>query len=217
MCLHRYVNEFTHPHNSRDMDFLGMNESMVWGYVGNVIGLSLAECQGLITKKFYLRVDNMRTPPDLKVRHGPQKTMTSWTGFVLDVKSTYGESTMSFSRIMDFLKSIGTFVIAVAAVIGLAGWLLDGSLNRDIQANTVAIEANTAEIKEVKTEIKEVKTEIRVSYDKIEQLIRSESERSDADRRAAAVEMRELRDHIAKLTTDQAILEERYSQITSSR
>ena len=117
---------------------------------------------------------------------------------------------MSPNESESYWQAFIAILVLAPALAGGAGWILNNSLGKGIQENKVAIE-------EVKTEIKEVKAEVRVSFDKIEHLIRFESKKSDAHQRATAVERRELRDHIAKLTTDQAVLEEQISQITSGR
>ena len=121
------------------------------------------------------------------------------------------------------LASQFPMIVVTAVVVGVAVWILDYSIGRDLEANRVALETSAAEInialeeshaaiKEVKTEIKELKTYITMSFDRLERVIRSEFESlrtaTNADRIAADAEMRELRNLVLPPATEQAVIEE---------
>ena len=88
---------------------------------------------------------------------------------------------------------------------GVAVWILDSSIGRDLEANRVALEENHAALVELRADVAK-------SFDRLEQVIRSESEslrtKIDAERRAADTDMRELRDLVLPPATEQAVIEE---------
>ena len=123
---------------------------------------------------------------------------------------------MPSKRDQDSLTSILAFqfpiIVVTALVVGVAVWILDYSIGRNLEANRVALEESHAAIKEVKTEIKELKTYVTMSFDRLEQVIRSEFESLrtaiNADRRVTDAEMREIRKLVAKLGTVRTVQDE---------
>ena len=109
---------------------------------------------------------------------------------------------MPSKRDQDSLASILAFqfpmIVVTAVVVGVAVWILDSSIGRDLEANRVAIEENHAALVELRADVAK-------SFDRLEQVIRSESEslrtKIDAERRTADAQMREIRKLVAKLGT----------------
>ena len=108
----------------------------------------------------------------------------------------------------DSLTSILAFqfpmIVVTALVVGVAVWILDSSIGRDLEANRVALEENHAALVELRADVAK-------SFDRLEQVIRSESEslrtKIDAERRAADAEMREIKSLVLPPATEQAIIE----------
>ena len=127
---------------------------------------------------------------------------------------------MPSKRDQDSLTSILAFqfpmIIVTALVVGVAVWILDSSLGRHIQANTVAIEASAATINTALEEnhaaLVELRAEIAMSFDSLEQVIRSESEslrtKINADSSVADAEMCELKNLVLPPATEQAVIGE---------
>ena len=71
-------------------------------------------------------------------------------------------------------------IIVTAVVVGVAVWILDYSIGRDLEANRVALEASAAATKiafeENHTALVELRADVAKSFDRLEQVIRSESE-----------------------------------------
>ena len=116
---------------------------------------------------------------------------------------------MPSKRDQDSLTSIQAFqfpiIVITALVVGVAVWILDSSIGRDLEANRVALEENHAALLELRAEIAK-------SFDNLEQVIRSEFERFraaiNADSSVADAEMREIRNLVAKLGTVRTVQEE---------
>ena len=120
----------------------------------------------------------------------------------------------------DSLTSILAFqfpmIVVTAVVVGVAVWIFDYSIGRDLEANRVALEASAAATKiafeENHAALVELHADVAKSFDRLEQVIRSESEslrtKIDAERRVADAEMRELRDLVLPPATEQAVIEE---------
>ena len=123
---------------------------------------------------------------------------------------------MPSKRDQDSLTSILTFqfpmIVVTAVVVGVAVWILDSSIGRDLEANRVALEENHAALVDTHAALRELRAEIAMSFDSLEQVIRSEFERSraaiNADRRVADAEMREIKNLVAKLGTVRTVQEE---------
>ena len=120
----------------------------------------------------------------------------------------------------DSLTSILTFqfpmIVVTALVVGVAVWILDWSIGRNLEANRVALETSAATInialEENHAALLDLNADVAKSFDRLEQVIRSESEslrtKIDADRRAADAQKREIRKLVAKLGTVQTVQEE---------
>ena len=116
---------------------------------------------------------------------------------------------MPSKRDQDSMTSILAFqlpmIIVTAVVVGVAVWILDSSIGRDLEANRVALEENHAALVELRADVAK-------SFDRLEQVIRSESEslrtKIDAERRAADTDMRELKTLVLPPATEQAVIEE---------
>ena len=80
---------------------------------------------------------------------------------------------MPSKRDQDSLTSILAvqfpMIVVTALVVGVAVWILDSSIGRDLEANRAALEENHAALVELRAEI-------AMSFDRLEQVIRSESE-----------------------------------------
>ena len=104
------------------------------------------------------------------------------------------------------------FIVVTALVVGVAVWILDSSIGRDLEANRVALEENHAALLDAHAALVELHADVAKSFDRLEQVIRSEFERSraaiNADRRAADTEMREIRNLVSKLGTVRPVQEE---------
>ena len=116
---------------------------------------------------------------------------------------------MPSKRDQDSLTSILAFqfpiIVVTALVVGVAVWILDSSIGRDLEANRVALEENHAALVELRADVAK-------SFDRLEQVIRSESEslrtKIDAERRAADTDMRELKTLVLPPATEHAVIEE---------
>ena len=134
----------------------------------------------------------------------------------MTTRDNQGESAMPSKSDQDSLTSILTFqfpmIVVTAVVVGVAVWILDYSIGRDLEANRVALEENHAALLDTHATLRELRAEIAMSFDSLEQVIRSEFERSrvaiNADRRAADAEMREIRNLVPPPATEQAVIEE---------
>ena len=127
---------------------------------------------------------------------------------------------MPSKRDQDSLTSILAvqfpMIVVTAVVVGVAVWILESSLGRHIQANTVAIETSAATInialEENHAALLELSADVAKSFDRLEQVIRSESEslmtKINAGRIAADAEMREIRNLVPPSATEQAVIEE---------
>ena len=123
---------------------------------------------------------------------------------------------MPSKRDQDSLTSILAFqfpiIVVTALVVGVAVWILDSSIGRDLEANRVALEENHAALVDAHAALVELHADVAKSFDRLEQVIRSEFERSraaiNADRRAADAQMREIRKLVAKLGTVRTVQEE---------
>ena len=109
----------------------------------------------------------------------------------------------------DSLTSILAFqfpiIVVTAVVVGVAVWILDSSIGRDLEANRVALEENHAALVDLHADVAK-------SFDRLEQVIRSESEslrtKIDAERRVADAQMREFKNLVLPPATEQAVIEE---------
>ena len=116
----------------------------------------------------------------------------------------------------DSLASILAFqfpmIIVTAVVVGVAVWILDYSIGRDLEANRVALEANNAALWDNHAALVELRADVAKSFDRLEQVIRSEFEslrtKINADPRVADTEMRELKSLVLPPATEQAVIEE---------
>ena len=136
----------------------------------------------------------------------------------MTTRDNQGESTMPSKRDQDSLTSILAFqfpmIVVTAVVVGVAVWILDSSIGRDLEANRVALEENHAALVELNADI-------TMSFDRLEQVMRSELESFraaiNADSSVADAEMRELKNLVLPPATEQAVIEEWISQIASGR
>ena len=127
----------------------------------------------------------------------------------MTTRDNQGESTMPSKSDQDSLTSILAFqfplIVVTALVVGVAVWILDSSIGRDLEANRVALEENHAALVDLRADVAK-------SFDRLERVIRSESEslrtKIDAERRVADAEMREIRNLVAKLGTVRTVQEE---------
>ena len=120
---------------------------------------------------------------------------------------------MPSKRDQDSLTSILAFqfpiIVVTTLVVGVAVWILDSSIGRDLEANRVALETSAAAINTALEEnhaaLVELSADIAKSFERLEQVIRSEFESLrtaiNADRSATDAEMREIRKLFAKLGT----------------
>ena len=127
---------------------------------------------------------------------------------------------MSSKGDQDSLTSILAFqfpmIVVTAVVVGVAVWILDSSIGRDLEANRVALETSAATINTALEEnhaaLLELRAEITMSFDRLEQVIRSEFEswrtKINADRIAADAEMHELKNFGLPPATEQSVIEE---------
>ena len=107
-------------------------------------------------------------------------------------------------------------IVVTAVVVGVAVWILDWSIDRDLEANRVAIETSAATInialEENHAALLDLSADVAKSFDRLEQVIMSESEslrtKIDAERRASDADMRELKNLVLPPATEQAVIEE---------